>query len=108
MHQTIFIGLQHMDPLNTSHIGTLKLYVFRQKNLNRLAEQNTIVKTFEETTGVKIPYSIKERRAGDIDANYADASKAKKELGWEAKYGVKEMCADSWRWQSQNPNGYED
>lgn len=67
-----------------------------------------LVKTFEETTGVKIPYSIKERRAGDIDANYADASKAKRELGWEAKYGVKEMCADSWRWQSQNPNGYED
>lgn len=67
-----------------------------------------LVKTFEETTGVKIPYSIKERRAGDIDANYADASKAKEELGWEAKYGVKEMCADSWRWQSQNPNGYED
>ena len=67
-----------------------------------------LVKTFEETTGVKIPYVIKERRAGDIDANYADASKAKAELGWEAKYGVKEMCADSWRWQSQNPNGYED
>ena len=67
-----------------------------------------LVKTFEETTGVKIPYVIKERRAGDIDANYADASKAKEELGWEAKYGVKEMCADSWRWQSQNPNGYED
>ncbi|MBQ7358877.1 MAG: UDP-glucose 4-epimerase GalE [Lachnospiraceae bacterium] len=67
-----------------------------------------LVKTFEETTGVKIPYSIKERRAGDIDANYADATKAKEELGWEAKYGVKEMCADSWRWQSQNPNGYED
>lgn len=67
-----------------------------------------LVKTFEETTGVKIPYVIKERRAGDIDANYADASKAKEELGWEAKFGVKEMCADSWRWQSQNPNGYED
>lgn len=67
-----------------------------------------LVKTFEETTGVKVPYSIKERRAGDIDANYADASKAKRELGWEAKYGVKEMCADSWRWQSQNPNGYEE
>lgn len=67
-----------------------------------------LVKTFEETTGVKIPYVIKERRAGDIDANYADASKAREELGWEAKYGIKEMCADSWRWQSQNPNGYED
>lgn len=67
-----------------------------------------LVKTFEETTGVQIPYVIKERRAGDIAANYADATKAKEELGWEAKYGVKEMCADSWRWQSQNPNGYED
>lgn len=67
-----------------------------------------LVKTFEETTGVKVPYSIKERRAGDIDANFADATKAKEELGWVAEYGVKEMCADAWRWQSQNPNGYED
>jgi len=67
-----------------------------------------LVKTFEETTGVKIPYVIKERRPGDIDANYADATKAKEELGWEAKYGIKEMCADAWRWQSQNPNGYDD
>ncbi|MBD5461300.1 MAG: UDP-glucose 4-epimerase GalE [Lachnospiraceae bacterium] len=67
-----------------------------------------LVKNFEEATGVKIPYEIKPRRAGDIDANYADASRAKRELGWEAKYGVREMCADSWRWQSQNPNGYED
>lgn len=67
-----------------------------------------LVKNFEEATGVKIPYEIKPRRAGDIAANYADAARAKEELGWEAKYGVKEMCADSWRWQSQNPNGYED
>ncbi len=67
-----------------------------------------IVKNFEEATGINIPYEIKERRAGDIAANYADAAKAKEELGWEAKYGIKEMCADSWRWQSQNPNGYEE
>lgn len=67
-----------------------------------------LVKNFEEATGVKIPYEIKPRRAGDIAANYADAAKAKKELGWEAKYGIREMCADSWRWQSQNPNGYDD
>ncbi len=67
-----------------------------------------IVKNFEEANGVKIPYSIKPRRAGDIATCYADAAKAKEELGWEAQYGIKEMCADSWRWQKNNPNGYED
>lgn len=67
-----------------------------------------IVKNFEEATGVKIPYVIKERRPGDIATCYSDATKAKEELGWEAQYGIKEMCADSWRWQSTNPNGYED
>jgi len=66
-----------------------------------------IVKNFEEATGVKIPYSIKPRRAGDIAMNYADASLAKEELGWVAKNGIKEMCEDSWRWQKNNPNGYE-
>ena len=67
-----------------------------------------IVKNFEEATGVKIPYKIKERRAGDIATCYSDASKAKEELGWVAERGIKEMCEDSWRWQSNNPNGYED
>lgn len=67
-----------------------------------------IVKNFEAANGIKIPYVIKPRRAGDIATCYADASKAKRELGWEAKYGIKEMCADSWRWQKNNPNGYED
>ncbi len=65
-----------------------------------------IVKNFEEATGVKIPYVIKERRAGDIATCYSDAAKAKRELGWEAQNGIKEMCADSWNWQSKNPNGY--
>ena len=67
-----------------------------------------IVKNFEEANDLKIPYSIKPRRAGDIATCYADPSKAKAELGWEAKNGIKEMCADSWRWQKNNPNGYED
>jgi len=65
-----------------------------------------IVKNFEDATGVAIPYSIKERRPGDIATCYADASLAREELGWEAQYGIKEMCEDSWRWQSSNPNGY--
>lgn len=67
-----------------------------------------IVKNFEEATGVKIPYQIKDRRAGDIATCYSDATKAKEELGWVAERGIKEMCEDSWRWQSNNPNGYND
>ena len=67
-----------------------------------------IVKNFEAATGVKIPYSIKPRRAGDIATCYCDPSKAERELGWKAQYGIKEMCEDSWRWQKNNPNGYDD
>ncbi|MBQ8304981.1 MAG: UDP-glucose 4-epimerase GalE [Blautia sp.] len=67
-----------------------------------------IVKNFEAATGVKIPYVIKPRRPGDIAACYADPSKAKEELGWEAENGIREMCADSWNWQSHNPNGYDE
>ena len=67
-----------------------------------------IVKNFEAATGVKIPYVIKPRRAGDIATCYCDASKAEKELGWKAENGIREMCEDSWRWQSDNPQGYEE
>ena len=67
-----------------------------------------IVKNFEEANDLKIPYVIKERRAGDIDTCYADPAKAREELGWTAEYGIREMCADAWRWQKNNPNGYED
>lgn len=66
-----------------------------------------IVKNFEAATGVQIPYVIKERRAGDIATCYSDASKAERELGWKAENDIKEMCADSWKWQSNNPNGYD-
>ena len=55
-----------------------------------------------------IPYVIKDRRPGDIATCYADAKKAKEELGWEAQYGIREMCEDAWRWQKNNPNGFED
>ena len=66
-----------------------------------------VVMDFEKVNGVKIPYVIKERRPGDIATCYCNPSKAKEELGWEAQYGIEEMCRDSWRWQSQNPKGYE-
>jgi len=67
-----------------------------------------IVKAFENATGQKIPYKVVSRRAGDIAKCYADPQKAKEELDWESKKGIAEMCEDIWRWQSQNPNGYED
>ena len=57
--------------------------------------------------GVKIPYEMKPRRAGDVPVNYCDATKAEKELGWKAKRDLFDMCEDSWRWQKSNPNGYE-
>ena len=65
-----------------------------------------VIKAFGKACGKEIPYEIKPRRAGDIAACYADPSLAKAELGWEAEYGIEEMCEDSWRWQSANPDGY--
>lgn len=67
-----------------------------------------VVKAFEKASGQKINYKIAPRRAGDIATCYSDPSKAFKELGWKAERGLEEMCEDSWRWQSQNPNGYPD
>jgi len=67
-----------------------------------------VVKTFEKATGRKIPYVITERRPGDIDMCYADPTKAHEELGWKAEKDLEDMCRDSWNWQKNNPNGYED
>ena len=66
-----------------------------------------VVKAFEKASGIKINYRIAPRRAGDVACCYADATKAKEVLGWQAQYDIDDMCADSWRWQSQNPNGLE-
>mgnify|MGYP000847702842 FL=1 len=67
-----------------------------------------MVNAFRKVTGKPIPYKIVDRRPGDIASCYADPSKANKELGWRATRGLEEMCQDAWRWQSNNPNGYED
>jgi len=67
-----------------------------------------VVKAFSKANNIDIPYEFVERRPGDVAINYADPSLAREELGWEAKYGIEEMCRDSWRWQKQNPNGYGD
>jgi len=65
-----------------------------------------VINNFEKATDVKVPYKIIERRPGDIGTCYADASKAYKELDWKAEKNLEDMCRDSWRWQSNNPNGY--
>lgn len=65
-----------------------------------------IIKAFSKACGRNLPYDIKPRRAGDIAACYADCSKAERELGWRAELSIEQACADSWRWQSQNPNGF--
>lgn len=67
-----------------------------------------VVKNFEEASGVKVPYKLAPRRPGDVAECYADATKAKLVLGWEASYDLLRMCQDSWRWQSGNPNGYDE
>jgi len=66
-----------------------------------------IVKAFEKVSGVKIPYEIVERRSGDVPESFADPSRANKDLGWKAELGLEDMCADVWRWQSMNPDGYD-
>ena len=67
-----------------------------------------LVNTFGRVNDMEIPYQIVDRRPGDVARCYADASKAREKLGWEAKKSLEDMCRDSWRWQSQNPNGYRE
>ena len=66
-----------------------------------------VLHAYEKACGKPLPYAIKPRRPGDIAKCYADPKKAREELGWEAKYGIEEMCASSYKWQSMNPNGYK-
>ncbi len=66
-----------------------------------------MVKAYEKASGVKIPYKIVERRAGDIATCYSNPSYAKEVLDWKAKYSLEDMCESSWKWQSNNPNGYK-
>ena len=102
----------HVVDLAVGHVKTLKkieekagVCVYNLGTGNGYSVLD-MVKAFGKACGKEIPYVIKPRRAGDIATCYCDASKAKKELHWEAERGLEEMCEDSWRWQSQNPNGY--
>ena len=108
----------HVVDLAEGHVAALKLFGEDGKTNCGLRIYNLgtgvgysvldMVKAFGKAVGRPIPYEIVDRRPGDVPACYADCSKAKEELHWEAKKTLDDMCADSWRWQSQNPNGYED
>ncbi len=67
-----------------------------------------VVRAFSDACGKELPYVIEPRRAGDVSANYADCTKAREMMGWEAELNLADMCRDSWRWQSHNPNGYNE
>lgn len=67
-----------------------------------------VLHAYEKACGKTLKYEIKPRRDGDVAVCYSDSAKAKKELGWVAEKGIEEMCADSWKWQSMNPDGYRD
>ena len=104
----------HVVDLARGHVKAMKK--FQEEPQVRIYNLGTgkgysvleVLHAFEKACGKSLPYEIKPRRAGDIATCYADPSKAKRELGWEAEYGIEEMCQDSWRWQSMNPNGYND
>jgi UDP-glucose 4-epimerase len=66
-----------------------------------------MIRAFEKASGRRVPYSFAPRRAGDIATCYADPTFSQKLLGWQACRTLDDMCADTWRWQSQNPNGFE-
>ena len=124
-HKSGMIGDDYDTPDGTGvrdYIHVVDLAVGHVKALKKLEEKPEVrvynlgtghgysvldvVHAFEKACGHEVKYQIKPRRAGDIAMCYCDPTKAKEELGWEAQYGIEEMCQDSWRWQSQNPDGY--
>ena len=103
----------HVVDLAKGHVKAIN-YIFSNPGLDVINLGTAVgysvldmVKAFGKACGKEIPYEIKPRRAGDIAMCYADPAKAARVLGWKAEKGLDEMCADTWRWQSQNPNGYE-
>lgn len=95
--------LAALDYLNSNPSGTLLTVNLGTGRGYSVLE---VLAAFEQASGKKIPYRIVERRPGDVARCYADPSRAKEMLGWQAVRGLDEMCADTWRWQSENPLGY--
>lgn len=102
----------HVVDLARGHVAALQ-HMKAGVNVYNLGTGNgtsvlEIIKAFSKACGRDLPYEIKPRRTGDIAACYADCSKAERELGWRAELSIEQACADSWRWQSQNPNGFSE
>jgi UDP-glucose 4-epimerase len=103
----------HVEDLAAGHVAALHALTASEESV-RIWNLGTgtgtsvleLVRAFEAASGRRVPYEIGPRRAGDLAATWADPSKAEAELGWKAEKTVADMCADTWRWQQQNPNGY--
>jgi UDP-glucose 4-epimerase len=104
----------HVDDLASGHLAALE---YLKKNagvlkVNLGTGQGTsvfeLIHAFEKAANQKIPYEVVARREGDLSEYYADAKYSKMVLGWQAQYDIDRMCVDTWRWQSQNPNGFND
>jgi UDP-glucose 4-epimerase len=101
----------HVVDLASGHVAALK-HIHPGINVYNLGTGRgtsvlQLITAFGKAAGKEIPYQIVPRRAGDIASCYASSEKANRELGWSAKKTIDEACQDSWRWQSQNPNGYQ-
>jgi len=94
-HLKAMQALQGRPGLHTWNLGTGRGYSVLE-----------VVRAFEQASGRTVPYRIAPRRPGDVATSYADPAKAARELGWQAQRGLPEMMADTWRWQSANPQGY--
>ncbi len=102
----------HVVDLAKGHVAAIK-YILKNKgcevfNLGTGCGYSVLqmVENFEKANGVKVPYVIGPRRAGDLAECYADPSKSEKLLGWKAEKGIFDMCKDAWNWQKNNPDGY--
>lgn len=102
----------HVDDLAAGHLSALE-YLLRHGGCHafnlgtgRPSSVLEVVHAFEAVSGRKIPFDIVARRPGDLATSYADPSQAEATLGWKARYDLRRMCEDAWRWQQQNPNGY--
>jgi len=102
----------HVVDLAQGHLAALNYLQERQTSITvnlgtgRGVSVQELADTFARVTGVPVPYRFVDRRPGDVAACYADTTRAREALGWQAQLGVERMCQDAWRWQSQNPKGY--
>jgi UDP-glucose 4-epimerase len=105
----------HVEDLAAGHVAALEKLAVTDEPIStwnlgsgRGTSVLELLRAFEKAVGRELPYEVVGRRAGDVATSYADPSKANAELGWSTQKTVEEMCADTWRWQSQNPDGYPD